>query len=266
MQDEFIGERVDRKTGIIQPIGERIIGLVDPRRMSLDEFRVSRELLHHGSGAPFIFSRAIDYSTATGFPGSFTVGKGLYTTPDRRAAEGYSIGRQGGTSFGSRPVFVTEILPYRARMYDFRSEGNTTRNAPLTEEFVTRWHKFYATYFKEKYPDMGKSLTNWDEQSAFNIYSAYYIWLNHFARNYQLGTVDLRQLLRGTGSEENVAGEFTQFMTGLGYDGIIYNEGGDFSSLHEPSLSFVFYNLDRIGTYEVWHEKKVVSQLKDLEE
>lgn len=44
---------------------------------------------------------------------------------------------------------------------------------------------------------------------------------------------------------------FSDFMLTEGYDGIIYIEGGDHPE-HKAPVSFVFYNLDKIGTYDTW--------------
>lgn len=47
---------------------------------------------------------------------------------------------------------------------------------------------------------------------------------------------------------------FTQFMIEIGYDGLVFNEGGE-TGFQKPvsGPSYVFYNLKKIGPYEYWH-------------
>jgi hypothetical protein len=42
-------------------------------------------------------------------------------------------------------------------------------------------------------------------------------------------------------------------MLSQNYDGIVYNEGGDHPD-QEHTTSYVFYNPEKIGTYETWHQ------------
>ena len=47
---------------------------------------------------------------------------------------------------------------------------------------------------------------------------------------------------------------FSDFMREEGYDGLVYNEGGE-GHQAKGGTSYVFYNLDTIGTYESWRER-----------
>ena len=40
-----------------------------------------------------------------------------------------------------------------------------------------------------------------------------------------------------------------------GYDGIIYIEGGDIPEQKNPT-TYVFYDLEKVGTFESWRETK----------
>ena len=48
---------------------------------------------------------------------------------------------------------------------------------------------------------------------------------------------------------------FSNFMQQEGYDGIVYIEGGE-GAKRQNSQSYVFYNLERVGTYDSWQSRK----------
>ena len=149
-------------------------------------------------------------------------------------------------------------------MLDMRAKINPRRNAPVTKDFAQEWLSFYQDYFKSEFPtgkpDLeGKPLSeqawiaNWH-----NITSSYQRLLK--GRIASGDALVLRQLLdrseRGRGTEtEHAATLFTKFMLSKGYDGLIYNEGGDRWD-QEHTTSVVFYNPKKIGTYETWQSRK----------
>ncbi len=45
---------------------------------------------------------------------------------------------------------------------------------------------------------------------------------------------------------------FSEFMLAKGFDGLVYNEGGE-GKYGKGGTTYVFYNLKKIGTYESWH-------------
>lgn len=70
---------------LLEPIGVRVIGEVDPRTLTEEQFRNSPNLLFHGAKEDFVFSRDFDYENFQN-PGGFTIGAGFYTTDNEEEA------------------------------------------------------------------------------------------------------------------------------------------------------------------------------------
>lgn len=97
-----------KETPLLVPIGDVILGWVDPRTLSPDEFERSLDLLFHGTADPaFAFSQEFDYKSFVR-PVSATIGEGFYLTDNRREAKIYSQVRQGSST--APPVVIT-FLP-----------------------------------------------------------------------------------------------------------------------------------------------------------
>jgi hypothetical protein len=238
------------------PIGERIIGTIDPKTLTEEQFNNSPELLLHGADKPFRFSQDINYSIFSG-PYSATVGRGIYTTDDKVAAEKYVADRR--ISEGANAVLM-RFLPFEARVFDMRTQGNETINAPVPPEFFTQYRQFVIDYFKSRFPNGQPDISQFGK-AEWNLYetlSEHKSFLNkvYFKNgegNYK--PIDLRVML-GTDGTMNTSEKgsipFTLFMLKQGYDGLIYHEDGDGWS--ETAPSFVFYNPKKVGTYETWHK------------
>ena len=256
-------DKKDIKFSELEAIGDVVLGNVDPRTLTEEEFRISPKLLYHGAKQDQLeFDDSVDYTSKSleTQTGSSTVGNGFYTTPELRNAEIYSEERRGTASEAK----VQGLLPFQAKMLDMRAKINPRRNAPVTKDFAQEWLSFYQDYFKSEFPtgkpDLeGKPLSeqawiaNWH-----NITSSYQRLLK--GRIASGDALVLRQLLdrseRGRGTEtEHAATLFTKFMLSKGYDGLIYNEGGDRWD-QEHTTSVVFYNPKKIGTYETWQSRK----------
>jgi len=240
----------------VEAVGVRILGESDPRKMSRDEFEQSPDLLFHGSSKPMRFSQEFDYRSheyLTENDGSATLGFGFYSTDDREEAENYSIVRQNYTG---EPIVVC-ILPFRARVLDLRQKNNLEKNAPVPREFASAWKERFLCYLKTRPPREGNI------GEIFNSLEQEYA--QYLDRVLALPAIDLRVLL-GTAPSRQVKGPlnlpsppwvmlFSDFMLERGYDGLVYNEGGE-GPERRGGASFVFYNLKKIGTYESWHEKE----------
>ncbi len=106
----------------VESVGIRILGQDDPRKMTLNQFNNSPELLFHGTSHPMQFSPTFDYHSKeylTQSDGSTTLGFGFYTTDNEIEAKNYSIVRQGG---GKVQPIIIRILPYQARVLDLRQK------------------------------------------------------------------------------------------------------------------------------------------------
>ena len=246
-----------------EPFGNVVLGKIDPRTLTKEEFRSSPELLHHGAKQDQLqFDDTVDYtekSLATQDRGR-TIGNGFYTTPEKRNAEIYSELSRGTDS----EAVTQKLLPFQAKMLDMRSKINPRINAPVTTDFAQEWLSFYQDYFKSQFPtglpDLeGKPfseqlmLNNWH-----NITSSYLRLLK--SRVASGNALELRQLLdrseSGRGREtEHASTIFTDFMLRKGYDGLIYNEGGDRAD-QKHITSVVFYNPKKLGMYNTWQARK----------
>ena len=244
-----------------EAVGVRILGEIDSRTLSREVFEQSPELLFHGSRVALNFSQELDYRSEeylTGTDGSATLGFGFYTTDDKNAALNYSTVRQGNTTYGSLPhPVVTPVLPYQARILDLRNKNDLKRNAPIAKELVAKWREKFWKYLEEKAHR---------EQNGTMVLSAveadYTECLQELSA---LDSVDMRVLL-GTASSGNIkhslnliapqwAHLFSDFMKEQGYDGLIYNEGGE-GMERKDSATYVFYNPQKVGTYESWQAKE----------
>jgi hypothetical protein len=90
----------------------------------------------------------------------------------------------------------------------------------------------------------------------------YYLYLNTLAKTNEqfdlrvmLGTAPHTVLKSPNWPSPAYMRTFTNFMKSLGFDGLIYIEGGEGPNRKDHN-SFVFYNLKKVGTYEYWQKNK----------
>lgn len=224
------------------PIGERIIGTIDPRTLSEDEFRHSPGLLFHGAKESVEFDPHRDYSVVSG-DYSQTIGSGFYTTDNRDNAAFYSRLRR----VGMEPIIV-EVMPYQARVLDLRVVDSPDLNAAVPSELFQEYVNFITTMNTQLPKDV-----NWWLRSQL---TEYILTLRRLIREGK--PIELRSMLSITGDpyQSEFAGKyFAQFMLGKGFDGLVYNEGGD-NPDQKHTTSYVFYNPQKIGTYGTWHQPK----------
>jgi len=197
-------------------------------------------------------------------------------------------------AFGAKeqPV-VIEVLPYGARMYDFRTR-NMLKNAPVSNELFTRYVEyiqldfdnnwngydpkedmdFLKTHPPDDVPDevrqsnpvtfedsfATKPGPNTEERNLrsgrWNDYNDAQRYLSILrSKQAENKAVDLREMLSLMGdpsASEYASQYFHDFMLSQGFDGAIYIEGGDHPEQVRP-VSFVFFNLGKLGTYETWN-------------
>jgi len=257
--DGNAGEKATPKEGrtVIKPVGVRIIGNTDPRTLSREAFLLSPDILFHGSYKALSFNPGYDYSSPAfqeEGEGSQTLGVGFYATDDRETAENYSRVRQWGPLPKDR--FVTELLPYKARMFDFRWDKDVRFNAPVSEEMIDRWCDYYRSFYNNRPKNSGNLWgTNYLIENVLTEYL-------HFLETVQSlrKEIDLRILL-DTAPDPDLPGHiyphppyvevFSSFMRSEGYDGLIYVEGGEGEEAKNHT-SYVFYTPRVVGTYESW--------------
>ena len=132
------------------PVGEILLGQVDPKSLTRTEFSQAPGRLFHGS-VDTTFRRNYDYE-AKNYSSRFsseTAGRGYYTTDNRESAEFYSMLRLEDKG---EPA-VVELLPFQAKMYDFRATKDTKQNAPVENELFIRYRAYVQTVHAGKYPD-----------------------------------------------------------------------------------------------------------------
>lgn len=124
-----------------EPNGQVIIGQDNPIGMSMEDWQNNPNLLFHGASDKFEFKRDFDYKTELGSVHSHTVGRGFYATPDHEDASLYSRAFNG-----EKDPVVISLLPYQARMFDFRDQGLST-NAQVPNEMFHAYYNFYQGFF-----------------------------------------------------------------------------------------------------------------------
>jgi hypothetical protein len=251
----FVATETKRQNETAEPYGKRIIGIEDPEKMTQGEFNQSKQLLFHGSDGPFEFNPKFDYSDPQSLAtkdGSLTLGLGFYTTPVKTEAENYSMVRQVESE--KPPVYIQALLPKDAVMFDCR-ERWTKRNAPIPKELFEKWREEFVRYYK----DQDRSKLPWYETQFQDEY------LKHLDVLAQFPDIDLRSML-WTGADNRTHDGwypspswvelFAKFMKKEGYDGVIYNEGGEGKNA-KGSATYCFFNTEVIDTYEGWQKRKV---------
>lgn len=236
---------IENNTGENEPIGERILGSKDPRLLTPEEFNSSPDLLFHGALSPFEFQRKIILG-----PNSQTIGAGFYVTDDRENAELYSKTRK---KFQGEP-YVMVVLPYHAKVLDMRTKSNSKMNAPVTAQFLIEYRDFIARQIQIEFPEGWTNPTPGKKNDRYRNLTDSRSTLNRFLY-FNKGPISLREMISYNGNpraSEALAGDFTRFMIQKGYDGLVYNEGGD--TFGQETTSYVFYNLEKIGTFDTWHQ------------
>ncbi|MCL5091010.1 MAG: DUF3990 domain-containing protein [Patescibacteria group bacterium] len=234
-------------------IGEVVIGKVNPRSLTEQQFAASKELLYHGTAREFVYSPTGNYDTrATGGDGTTDYGFGFYTTGSPKQAKNYSSERSKGRL--NVPI-VYSFLPYQAKMLDVRDAVKPTLNGILPRSFVEQWVKYLEEYLNDE-----KNFQCFEGLAKEAVYEGV---KNDFLERTKLGfqqkiLFSIRDP-KGRGIfmlDKNglIDTAFQGFMLFLGYDGMIYREGGEGKD-KEDLTGFVFYNPQVIDTWEGWQKR-----------
>ena len=224
-----------------------LLGEVNPTSYSKDSIKDVPDLLFHASKKPdFHVSREFNYKEEDEVNGA-TLADGLYATASKLQAENYANRRKGN---------VVEILPYKARMLDLTAEGRT-ENLSVPKELLEKW-----IFFAE--PKIAERLAFWvDKPQKWFITIRLDELKLKMSKLLSMDYVDLRKDVLGTTSADNItiAGSavneiWREFCQVEEIDGIICVEGGEGEFSSQTDATHLFYNLDKIGTYEDWQSKK----------
>lgn len=237
-----------------QPIGEVILGNIDPRTLSYDEFLNSSDLLYHGSLSPLSVDPTFDYNTflKNADTNGALYGRGLYTTDNPETAYAYGRGSNltaRGPESQDVPV-VTPLLPFHARMFDFRDKNDPSKNAPVPQEMVQRFTRKFA-----------ESAKKWIEE---NPTAQGGLW----RLNNKLSTlkewsetnepVKLVELVSAS-KTPSLGGWFPEALhetfAELGYDGAIVPFQASIAGFDVESTAVIFYNLEKVGSFKDWQQR-----------
>lgn len=242
-----------------EAVGEVILGRRDPRSLSYEEFIHDPDVLYHGSVDPLRVNPNFDYRefNENNDSAGETLGRGLYTTDKPAAAYGYARLRNQETRGGdSQDVpTVTPVLPYEARMFDFRDKTGQTNFVPVPEEIFTLYVRKFAEHAKrwlETDPNTRKGRL----VRVNNAVSVMKSWSE------TKKPVSLFELISATTNNSNTMGglfpeALHETFAELGYDGIIHPDGGQHGAKDtQGAVSYVFYNLDKVGSFQDWQKRK----------
>lgn len=240
--------------------GEVVLGFKDPRLMSEVEFNSFPDLLYHGAREEFIYSTLNEFDREKAI-GSEDFGAGFYLTDDQTQARNYSIVRTSQRHIRPDPI-VYSFRPYQARMLDVRSIADPFQNGNLPRSFVDEWLKYlegflnddnnfseYNEFLKEVYQEGTRQDFLERVQKAFNENKPIYI---------RDSILPDRGSIFKKGGNGKIAGTFRDFMLSIGYDGMIYREGGE-GQAAEDLTGYVFYNPRAVDTWEGWQKRKEVT-------
>ena len=273
------GEQNERTEPKSEIIGVTILGSIDPRGLTRQEFQSLPEKVYHGHRK----ADGLGYEPGYDYEGdSFvlkdsqsgaSLGQGLYTTDDLIQAQKYSVMRITNSSEENNeiPAIIDTLVPYQARMLDLRLKDKKEENGSFPKQIAESWIKYYQSFMEYMEDELTKPVGGdpskipdaWKVFHRMGTLDQYRRLLDEVISSDNL---DLRDLL-GTGAKDAFSNSlnqvdhppwmplFTEFMKKSGFDGVIYNESGDAKHFGVAS-SYVFYNLNKIGTYESWQSGK----------
>ena len=229
-------------------------------------------ILFHGAKKQFSFrSDYFDIDLAERLKddapdGSFTLGEGLYLADNKDDAQNYSRVRQSQTDSDDFDPFIYSSYAPDCKFLDFRGEFH---NVPVPNEAIKKWIRFYKDQIEQRYghiPEDAPEYTVVDEGMVRRRKPIPGVRKRNWATQYtnfleevqNSKDLDLREMLGTSPARKNQSGfdgnypspdwttNFRNFVVGeLGYDGIIYSEGGEGEKARDHD-SFVVYNLDKI--------------------
>ena len=253
-QETTLKPQPERKFGTIN--GEVVLGKVDPRTLTKEQFEESQDLLFHGAAKEFSYSPIGEYDvSATGGDGTTDYGFGFYTTDNSKQAENYSAHR---SRYKLSELVVYSFLPNRAKMLDVRDAKNPNTNGVLPRDFVEKWNSFLKKHNEDdsNYPHFNDFLKKMQKRGV----------QEHFLDRHKKDLENNKDIkirvedgeVAGIfGAEYNgvIDIAFQEFMLAEGYDGVIYREGGE-GEKGEPLTGYIYYNPSVVDTYEGWQSRK----------
>ncbi len=217
-----------------------IIGEVNPKVLTREEFGTNATLFHGARDSNFQVHENFDYNQS--IVDDSTLGSGLYTTADHELAERYAQNRPGGTMW--------KLVPYNARMLNLTSKDQL-KNLSFPRELVFEWIDFAQPVIMER------------ARSSESKPEVRQRLLDVLRKMNDLPTkdfIDLRVDILDTGSSpfSVIDDVWKDFCREKGWDGVVFVEGGDGDLTRKNDRTYVFYNATKIGTYEDWQQRQEV--------
>lgn len=230
-------------------VGLRVLGTVDPRTLTREQFLASPDLLFHGATNPFEFAVDFDFESA-GTEGSATFGLGFYTVDDKQAAEDYAQVRIKQTRGKVNPT-VVELLPFQAKMLDLRSKLDMNINGNFPYNFTEKWKEKFNAYMVTR-PETEDRIKRYlyESEDEYKVYLEEIVKANTPIHPRVLLDTHIHKFMGPPWSKL-----FSDFMVEQGYDGAIIVEASEKDNkTFQPS--YVFYTMRKIGTYGTWQKRK----------
>ena len=220
-----------------------ILGDVDPRTLTPEEFE-TQATLFHGSRNPE-FRVKVGYGLHNDdIIDDATLGTGLYTTSDKQLAQDYAELRENGV--------MVKLMPYQARMLNLTSEQELI-NLPFPRELFEEWVHFSHPRIDAMLED--PTVIHLVKERLYAIYQKMHEIRTDPNQN---RSIDLRGDILDTSRAPftMVDAIWRDFCASKGWDGIIYVEGGSSGATRKHDRTHIFYNTNTIGTYDDWQEQK----------
>lgn len=241
-------------------IGTVVIGNIDPHTISKAQISEHPNLLYHGSPNEFTYSHTGNFDEIKSPSLSNDYGRGFYTTDDRSQAENYSRER---SVIALHTPTVYEVIPYKARMLDVRDIKDPEKNGSLPAEFVDEWLKYLGEFGRD-IGTLGTLSEGFQKLSKLKAKIYHDNILNNLNRVLEARSGGQEIKIRTDNEFPGIFDKdlnsllgiiFQKFMTDIGYDGMIYREGGEGKN-RKNLTGYVFYNYQAVDTYDGWQKRK----------
>ena len=246
-------KKVEQTPGTI--VGDVMIGKIDPKTLTKEQFDTSNELIFHGANKAFTYSHTGEFdSSQSANNNPNDMGAGFYATDNYEQAVNYSQVRARITH--TTPA-VYSFLPFEAKMLDARDSTNTDYHGTLPSDFVKEWVNFLEAsltndkYFSEMSPS-GAAMVKEGIKEQF---------LDRLKSDISQGRpIQIRGDKQNPGIFNEyrnglIDDKFRDFMLSKGYDGMVYREAGEGEG-GKDLTGYVFYNPHAIDTFEGWQKRK----------
>ncbi len=235
--ENFVAPTIEtEKERVLEELPVEVVGDIDPMTLTAEQFEQTAWLYHAARKGDFSVESQFDYEKSEMVDGA-TLASGLYTTVSNEHANKYASIRPDAKVF--------KLMPFQARMLNLTS-SKEVKNVSIPKEIVKDWLDFAR-----------KRVLDRAINSNYLVTERLNEVLSLMPQLETKDFVDLRRDILGTETYpfSMVEDIWREFCKKNGWDGIVYVEGGEDSFSKEQDRSYVFYNLEKIGTYQDWQTR-----------